>query len=165
MLTALHTFGVENLKLKWPNDILCQGKKLCGLLIELKTATNGADTVTGIGLNYRGVGNPAGIDQAFTDLSQLLNKALPERNILIATLAGEVLRAYAQYEQQGFAAFRVQWAQYDAYFGRDIQLAQSDGQRIPGIARGVADNGALKVETASGLRTFYSGDISVRLRP
>ncbi len=182
VITALETLGVRGLSVKWPNDILHHNKKLCGLLIELCTVGKaGVDTVTGIGLNYRGVGNPAGIEQAFTDLAQLLvndsgdnsgNSSgnnpvgkLPGRNSVIAILAIEVLRAYSRYEQQGFTAFRAQWEKYDACFNHNIAVLAADGQVIDGIARGVADNGALNVETASGLRPFYSGEISVRLQP
>jgi len=164
VIAALESLGVRGIKMKWPNDILHADKKLSGLLIELRTAENGrSDTITGVGLNYRGVGRAHDIDQPYTDLLQLLDSELPRRNLLIGELAATILESYARYERHGFAAFRSQWERYDAYNGREIELSQADGARVHGVSRGVADSGALKIQTESGLREYYSGEVSVRL--
>ena len=165
VITALEAFGVRGLHMKWPNDILDAEKKFCGVLIEMSNAGNGcSDTITGIGLNYQGAGGPGMIEHPFTDLAQLLNGDLPGRSVLIGELAATVLEAYTRYEHDGFAAFRAQWATYDAYYGHDIVLSQADGQRIYGVACGVTNDGALTIQTPSGLREYYSGDLSVRLQ-
>lgn len=164
VVTVLESMGLHGLKMKWPNDILHTGGKLCGLLIELRAADGGhSDTITGVGLNYHGVGNADAIDQPYTELSTLMINKLPERNRLIGRLATAILDAYALYEQSGFAPFRAQWERYDAYSGKQVVLRRADGEGIDGICRGVADNGALKMQTRDGMREFSSGEISVRL--
>ena len=165
VIAVLEAMDVHGITMKWPNDILHGDKKLCGLLIELRAFDDGqSDTITGIGLNYRGVGDSHEIDQPYTDLLQILDDRLPERSLLIGELTTAVLEAYTRYERHGFAAFRSQWQSRDAYFGREIVLSQADGARVDGISRGVADDGALRIQTESGLREFISGEVSVRLR-
>jgi BirA family biotin operon repressor/biotin-[acetyl-CoA-carboxylase] ligase len=164
VISVLEAMDVHGVTMKWPNDILHGDKKLCGLLIELRAFDDGkSNTITGVGLNYQSVGDPRTIDQPHTDLLQILDGGLPERGLLIGELSKAILEAYTRFEKHGFAAFRSQWESRDAYHGREVVLSQANGTRIDGISRGVADNGALKIHTKSGLREFISGEVSVRL--
>ncbi len=160
----------HRLRLKWPNDLWLDDRKLAGILIETAwpqrpegepagAAAEGAAryAVIGIGLNLA----PRGAEGMTTSPAWL-------REIDAAAAAPEVLRRVAaplveallHFGRQGFASFAPRFAARDALAGREVVL--SDGSA--GLARGVADDGALLVQGAAGLQRVTSSEISVRPR-
>jgi BirA family transcriptional regulator, biotin operon repressor / biotin---[acetyl-CoA-carboxylase] ligase len=164
---TLQALGVSGLGLKWPNDLLWQGRKLAGILIEHRGEGGGpARVVIGLGLNVAMSAQQArNVDQAWTTLVQALQASgqdVPGRNAICATMVDALLRALASFTQHGFADFARRWAAFDLAHGRAVRLEQ-DGQAITGIARGIDAEGALLLETDGSLRRFLSGDLSLRL--
>jgi len=160
----LAQLGITQLGLKWPNDVLCQGKKLCGILIEMSGETHGpSDVVIGVGLN---LAMPAAsgrqIDQPWIALQQA-SEHLPPRNALAAQLISAILQALPQFEAQGLQPFLDEWRQLDCYRDQDVLLHLGE-QRIQGLARGVDEQGALLVEHQGKLQRYYSGEISLRMQ-
>lgn len=162
MLRVLQRWNLQGLQLKWPNDLLCQGRKLGGILIEVQGETSGpCAAVIGVGLNVH-MPKAIDIDQPWIDLYQA-GVTISARNQLAVTLLDEILMVLHQFSNTGLASFLNEWRHYDYFRDQpvDIQLA---GQVLQGIARGVDDHGALLVEQNNQLRRFFSGDISLRGR-
>jgi BirA family biotin operon repressor/biotin-[acetyl-CoA-carboxylase] ligase len=164
VLRALHSFGIEDAGLKWPNDILAAGAKLAGILIDVLGESNGpCAVIVGIGVN---VSMPrdeaAAIDQCWTDLQQLTGDTPVSRNDLAARLLDEVMPAMAAFEAAGLQPFLDEWRRYDLVSGREVDLLLPN-ERITGTACGIDGGGALLVETTTGRRRFASGEVSVRV--
>ncbi len=166
---ALDRSGLQGHGIKWPNDILVDGKKLAGILVELQSAGRGpALAVIGVGLNVRMPERSPGelktaIDRPWTDLTSHLENdgASLDRNHLAALLLEELPGALQQFEREGFEPFRNTWQELDLLQGNKIVLEQ-DGKDLPGIARGVDSNGSLLLETApSVIQTYHSGEVSI----
>ncbi len=160
---ALQRCGVPPVQLKWPNDILHEGDKLGGVLLEMAGDASGAcQVVVGVGLN---VAMPetasTAIDQAWTDLRRVTEGGAPSRNALLAALLDELLPLVADFEACGFSAWRDQWLALDAFAGRSVIL-NTGQQQLAGTARGVDERGALLLETTTGIKSVYGGEISMR---
>lgn len=164
VLRALEEFGVRDAGLKWPNDILRDGRKLAGLLIDLRGETSGPSLVVlGLGLNVHLAPNDAAlIDQPWISLRESL-PAPVDRNRLAGLLIlhlGEMFRAF---EQAGFEAFRSEWERHHLYAGKAVRL-HAGQEDIFGMVDGIDANGGLRVRVEGGaLRTFHSGDVSLRV--
>ena len=150
------------LALKWPNDLLIGGAKTSGLLLEGENRAGRFNVVIGIGVNVRlSESTRARIGQTAADLDTACGAA-PDRNRLLAGLLIELDRVLEAFGRDGFAAVRDEWQRRHAQQDRRITLTLADGQRRSGRARGVAEDGALLVETPSGMQRFHSGEISLR---
>lgn len=160
IVRALNGFGVQGAGLKWPNDVLTEQGKLAGVLIEAQGDMLGPSAVVvGIGLNCT---LPAHLERSIDQPAAALDEAcadMPSRNRLLAGLLRELATVLRQFEQGGFASIRAEWERCHAYQNRPVQLRLPDGQTVSGIARGVGENGELRLETAQGLRQFNSGEM------
>lgn len=157
-------------KLKWPNDLVVDGAKLGGLLVEIRGASEGpCEVVAGVGINARlprGEVASGGIkapDQPWTDL----HAAAPEghdvdRNRLIGRLAAALDDGFSQFERDGFEPFMPRWRKLDALAGRDVRVALGDGSVLDGVAAGVDAHGRLRLDGIDGLRAVNAGEVSVR---
>ena len=163
---ALAACELPPVRLKWPNDILFEGAKLGGILLEMAGDVAGVcQVVVGIGLNVAMPATAAGaIDQAWTDIATLAGGKYPGRNTLMAALLNELLPLVAAFEAQGFGPWREAWQALDAYAGVAVVL-NTGSQRIAGTARGVDERGALQLETMTGIQAVYGGEISLRAAP
>jgi BirA family biotin operon repressor/biotin-[acetyl-CoA-carboxylase] ligase len=163
---ALRASDMPPVQLKWPNDVLYDGAKLGGILLEMTGDASGScKVVIGVGLN---VAMPAaaarGIDQAWTDLKTIAAHRPPARSQLLATLLNQLLPLVADFERQGFAHWREQWQSLDAFAGAPVAL--NTGAAVwNGVSRGVDERGALLLETAAGVQAVYGGEISLRVAP
>jgi BirA family transcriptional regulator, biotin operon repressor / biotin---[acetyl-CoA-carboxylase] ligase len=164
-LRALAGLGVGNARLKWPNDLLVDGRKLGGVLIELRAESGGpACVVIGIGLNVS-LGASVLEKIAETGLApvDLMTAGLrdPVRNAVAAGLISAFVSGLLDFERQGLKGFIQEWLDADALRGRSVTV-QSAESATHGVARGIDLDGALLVETPAGLQRFISGDVSVR---
>lgn len=163
VVRALRQYGVADLGLKWPNDVVWQGRKLAGLLADVQGEAMGPSLViVGIGLNVRLAPNDAAaIDQPWVDLQTLLNAPV-DRNRLAALLLAELKRACEQYAVAGFAALRDDWQQHHVHHQQPVQLLLANEIRH-GWVDGVDDSGGLWLREADGRRRLYhAGEISLR---
>jgi BirA family biotin operon repressor/biotin-[acetyl-CoA-carboxylase] ligase len=149
--------------LKWPNDVLKEGCKLAGILIETAKAdsSNSSWAVIGIGLNLKqpvslaaDIGQPA----ASLDLPDM------DGNALLGKIANALAEALVQFEQQGLSVFIARWNRWHAHAGQTVCILEGERILHEGQALGIADNGALLLETAGGIVNVMSGDVSLRLK-
>ena len=162
---ALIAHGVQGVKLKWPNDIYVEQKKLGGILLEMIGDPAGhCSVVIGVGLNVSmPVSQASAIDQDWTDVASQLQDKLPARNKLAAELISEILPLLSTFQTQGFAAYCDEWQAADAFYGQTAVIS-TPKQSITGIVKGVDINGALRLELDSGnIESFIGGELSLRL--
>jgi len=162
---ALIAHGVQGVKLKWPNDIYVEQKKLGGILLEMIGDPAGhCSVVIGVGLNVSmPVSQASAIDQDWTDVATELQDKLPARNKLAAELISEILPLLGTFQEQGFAAYRDEWQAADAFYGQPAVIS-TPKQSTAGIVKGVGINGALRLELDSGnIESFIGGELSLRL--
>lgn len=161
LVTVLKSFGVENVGVKWPNDIYLDHKKLAGILIEMSgQADSQCQIIIGIGVNMAmSEDQGKGIDQPWSDLSALA--AMPDKTDLVIALQSQLKRDIQLFEREGLAAFKARWQAADLFYGRDIRLLLGD-KSVDGICRGVDEQGAVLLETAAGIQAYIGGEISLR---
>jgi len=162
VIRALHALGITQAGVKWPNDIVCDGKKLAGILMEITGDVTGlCQLLIGIGINTRCDDKAmTAVAQPWTDLYRLTGE-LSDRNVLAATLIRHIMAVMATYENDGMGAFLAEWQQVDAMYGKQVVLTTGNHQRM-GRASGIAENGALVLETDHGLELVSGGEISLR---
>jgi BirA family biotin operon repressor/biotin-[acetyl-CoA-carboxylase] ligase len=147
-------------QLKWPNDIYCSNKKMGGVLVEVEGQFSGTcSTIIGIGLNVT-MSESTKIDQAWTDLSTQLDKAV-DRNKLLITLINRLREALERFEQQGFSPFIESWKQKNLYHQQDVKLVGVKHSE-EGKCVGIDDRGGLLLDQNGVVKAFYGGEISVR---
>lgn len=164
-LRALRESGVKQAGLKWPNDLVVEGEKLGGILIELRAESAGpACVVIGIGLNVAlGAKLLEAIGETGVSPIDLVTAGLehPSRNALAAALITQIVRGLLGFEKEGLRPFADEWRDADALRGRQIDVHTLEGV-ARGLACGIDLHGALVVETPQGVRRFISGDVTVR---
>jgi BirA family biotin operon repressor/biotin-[acetyl-CoA-carboxylase] ligase len=157
---VLGELGVQ-VKLKWPNDILKEQKKLAGILIEI--ASTDADktwAVIGIGLNLRVPESvEKNIGHSVADAPWL---AQMDRNQLLGHIVNALVHSLQQFQTQGFSAFTQRWNAHHAYANQAVQILDGGHCVQQGIASGVDVNGYLILQTASGPVSIIAGDVSLR---
>jgi|AntDeeMinimDraft_5_1070356.scaffolds.fasta_scaffold02064_4 BirA family biotin operon repressor/biotin-[acetyl-CoA-carboxylase] ligase len=160
---CLASLGIGGIGLKWPNDLLHQGRKLGGILIELRGEAAGATRVTvGVGINYADPGTDTGTVTA--DLRSIAGEGIPDRSRVAGTLMGAVTAALDDFAASGFGAFRKRWGTFDLLAGRAVRVWTGQGT-ADGMACGIADNGALLFEDRDGRRhSLHSADVTIRAR-
>ena len=161
--TLLQELGVEGIALKWPNDLLCDGRKLGGVLIESAGEGGGScHVVVGVGLNVGMPGDAAAaIHQPWCDLAGLLGGRAPSRNRLAAALIDRLLPLLASYPARGLAPYLPTWQELDALLGCEVQLRLGD-RVVTGQHRGVDRDGALLLEHDGALQRYHGGEVTLR---
>lgn len=165
IMRALTQAGFTRLGLKWPNDILVDGRKLGGLLVEVAGESHGpCAVVIGVGLNLY-IPDEWGkiIDQAWVDAERIMGAARPSRNRLIGLILNELLPLLSDYERAGLLPYLAEWRRWNCVFGKHVTIHQGETVFFEGIARDVTDQGLLIVEDGQGERKLIaSGDVRVR---
>ncbi len=161
---ALRDLGLAGAVVKWPNDILVDGAKLAGVLIELTGDMLGPNAaIIGVGINVLGVASQGfGLEQAVTDLSEHLPVRSLDRNVLLLEVVARLHGLLERFDAEGFAPFLRDWEALHAHQDQSVSLLTAMGERIAGQAIGVDEDGALLLATQTGLRRFHSGEVSLR---
>ena len=159
---ALRTRGL-NAQIKWPNDVLLNGRKLTGILVESVWSGEDVDcVVVGIGMNVLKEAVPSADLLLFpaTSLEEVLGSTVQREIVLHDILAGIIaLRPHL-----GSDAFIASWEKVLAFRGEQVQAEQGDGSMLTGKLLGLEPDGSLKLSDETGNSiTVRFGD--VRLRP
>jgi len=160
---AVENLGATGVCLKWPNDVLFrQGDeyaKLAGILIELSSDRRGSQAIIGIGLNLL---PPDGdLPQPAAGLSQAL-LVLPERHVVLAAILSALAGVLDAFAAEGFAGIKGEWQQRHAWQGESVSLLGESEAPLAGRCLGADDDGALLLETVTGIQRIFSGDVSLR---
>jgi BirA family biotin operon repressor/biotin-[acetyl-CoA-carboxylase] ligase len=156
---VLQEMGVKGIGVKWPNDLVIDGRKLGGLLVESRgEAAGGFRVVIGLGLNVH-MRAAEGIDVAWTALAEHLPQR-PSRTQLAAAIGRVIVETCRSLEMQGFQPFLPRFAKLDVLAGRPVRV--SGNPTLEGTACGINQDGALLVDSGGKRHAVHAGDVSVR---
>jgi BirA family biotin operon repressor/biotin-[acetyl-CoA-carboxylase] ligase len=156
---ALRAFGVSRAALKWPNDLLVDGAKLGGILVETRSQGSATLAVIGIGINFASKpGLQRRLRRRVASVTDLVSRA-PSRNEIVRKIVLTLLEALDAFEARGFEAARAEWLALHAHAGQRLRVRLADGRLLTGIAAGLADDGCLRLQTRRGLRAVRSGHV------
>jgi len=149
--------------LKWPNDLLCRGKKFCGILTEMNAeATRVRYLVVGVGINVNQAKFPAELRPIATSL-RLETGTVGSRVELCAALLKSLDREYRALLEEGQAARASVLRRFEenssSVRGRQVLVEENGG--LEGVTEGLDPRGFLQLRTATGLRTVFSGTVRV----
>lgn len=157
---AIHSFCGLDAQVKWPNDILIDGRKVGGLLNEMSAESERVHfVVLGIGLNVNMATSQFPDDLRYPATSLFIASGrLWPRAALARHLFERIEQVYDQYLSEGFEAVARQWEALCCWQGRRLEVDRGS-DRIIGQYRGLDENGALLLHTGESLQKIYSGDV------
>ncbi|POT95634.1 MULTISPECIES: bifunctional biotin--[acetyl-CoA-carboxylase] ligase/biotin operon repressor BirA [Enterobacteriaceae] len=161
MAEVLRDLGASQVRVKWPNDLYLQDRKLAGILVELTGKTgDAAQIVIGAGINLamRQVESDV-INQGWINLQEA--GIVIDRNTLAARLINELRAALELFEQEGLTPYLSRWEKLDNFINRPVKLIIGD-KEIVGISRGIDAQGALLLEQDGATKAWMGGEISLR---
>ena len=167
LIRTLKKLNIHQALVKWPNDILVgvdgQYRKLAGILIELQGDTDGQSAaIIGVGINLNlSKKQTAKIDQPSIDMQTLLGEAV-DPNLFLAMIIKELSGVLSLFENDQFIPFKEEWLSYHAFQDKPISITLGSSEVIQGRPQDVSDEGSLIVMTDKGLKTFSSGEVTVR---
>jgi BirA family biotin operon repressor/biotin-[acetyl-CoA-carboxylase] ligase len=153
----------QPVQLKWPNDVLKDGDKLAGILVETAAAGDGAAwAVIGIGLN---LAMPDELEQQIgRPVAAVPWLARMDRDTLLAAVLDGLLDALRLFDKSGFSAFTARWNLLHGWQGQLVTIVDRGEILHEGLAAGVDDAGRLLLDTESGRVAIVAGDVSLRIK-
>lgn len=178
ILKSLQSLGIDKLKMKWPNDILHENRKLAGILVEIQAEIHGQlNIVIGIGLNVNFPSQPSFLTtptasspaldpktREITSLQAILG-SYQNRNAIAGPLIQNLYSQLKIFQKEGFSAFHSAWQKADALENQPIALL--NGQELTqGIARGINEEGNLLLENEAGqIHAYSAGEVTLHPFP
>jgi BirA family transcriptional regulator, biotin operon repressor / biotin---[acetyl-CoA-carboxylase] ligase len=148
--------------IKWPNDVLADKLKLCGILAETLETKLGGAVVLGIGINLTSDSFPPELNGIATSVESATGKR-PDREVVLQALLGKLQHRYAKLLQQAGAEETIrEWCRHSSSAqGKRIRVANAN-ETLEGTTRGVESDGALRLETDAGeITVVRAGDVTV----
>ena len=161
MAEVLRELGAEDVRVKWPNDLYLNDRKLAGILVELTGKTgDAAQIVIGAGINLamRNVATDV-INQSWINLQEAGINI--DRNALAIRIIKELRKALYLFEDEGLIPFLPRWELLDNFINRQVKLIIGD-KEIHGISRGINEQGGLLLEQDGVIKPWVGGEISLR---
>jgi BirA family biotin operon repressor/biotin-[acetyl-CoA-carboxylase] ligase len=161
MAEVLQSLGADKVRVKWPNDLYLNDRKLAGILVELTGKTgDAAQIVIGAGINLvmRHVENDV-INQGWINLQEAGISI--DRNTLAVRLIKELRDSLRLFEQEGLTPYLTRWKRLDNFIDRPVKLIIGD-KEIFGVSRGIDSQGALLLEQDGVIKPWVGGEISLR---
>ncbi|WP_336779177.1 bifunctional biotin--[acetyl-CoA-carboxylase] ligase/biotin operon repressor BirA [Pantoea sp. USHLN256] len=161
MAEVIQSLGAPEVRVKWPNDLYLNDRKLAGILVELTGKTgDAAQIVIGAGVNLlmRSEGAME-INQGWINLQEAGIDI--DRNVLAARLLNSLREALPIFERDGLAPFVKRWEALDNFINRPVKLLIGD-REVYGIARGIDKQGGLLLEQDGEVKSWVGGEISLR---
>lgn len=162
---AVHDALLDSCKLetdiKWPNDILAEGRKLCGILAETIETLAGRAVVVGIGINLTGDAFPAELRAVATSVQDGTG-AMPDAEALLVSLLRALVARYESFRaSDGAAMIGREWTRRSSYASGTRVSVACVNEEFVGTTRGLESDGALRVETDAGeIRVVRAGDVT-----
>ncbi|WP_105639255.1 bifunctional biotin--[acetyl-CoA-carboxylase] ligase/biotin operon repressor BirA [Cronobacter dublinensis] len=161
MAEVLHELGADQVRVKWPNDLYLNDRKLAGILVELTGKTgDAAQIVIGAGINLAMRQAESDIvNQGWINLQEAGIKV--DRNALAVRLIEKLRSSLREFEQEGLTPFLARWEKLDNFIHRQVKLIIGE-REIYGISRGIDNQGALLLEQNGVIKPWVGGEISLR---
>jgi len=158
---ALAAAGIPGVGLKWPNDLYAGGRKLGGILVELRGEVAGGMTaVLGLGLNVSAApADEEALRMPAACLETVAGRRVP-RNPLAAQIIGRLLLVLDEFARAGFEALRERWLAHDVGLGREVAVDLGTST-VRGRMLGVDRDGALLLDSGGRVRRFVAGDVTL----
>ncbi len=157
---ALEQSTALRVECKWPNDLLLNGRKCCGILLEIAFRNRALDfAVLGIGVNVNQREFGTDLRRSATSLAREAGRAF-DRKQLFQQIVKELDAMYSDVKQNQFSRIMMEWNSRCTMYGREVQVNRS-GTIISGKAVGLHDDGGLVLQTATGPEIVYAGDVTV----
>ena len=158
---SLINLGISNVTVKWPNDVYIDGRKVCGILVELvSNNSDSASVVIGVGLNYRLKSHYIDlIDKPTTDLiSHGLQKS---RSQVLRRIVEKLCEDFRRFTDSGFSVFKDDFNGMHWLADRFVEISQGSGTVTSGIVAGVSSEGELLVRMGDQEVPIIAGEISL----
>lgn len=164
LLQALRDAGMVSVGLKWPNDVLADGRKIAGILLELSgDPADVCHVVIGIGVNVNmTAAGGERIDQPWTSMAHELKRYI-DRNALVCALNRQLSSYLQQHQEHGFVSLKDEWQVNHLWQGRTVVLT-TGAQPIEGEVLGIDSTGAICLRVAGQERVYSGGELSLRLK-
>ncbi len=162
---TLKRIGVENAEIKWPNDILIQNKKVCGILTEAITSFNTIESIiigVGIDANITIENFPKELQENMTTLNDEIGKKVDE-NLLIKTFLEEFEKISDQFVNGEYEAILKKWRKNSYTIGKIVEVHEPFSKPYDGYVLGISRDGSLVVEKIDGtLEKVISGECIIK---
>jgi BirA family biotin operon repressor/biotin-[acetyl-CoA-carboxylase] ligase len=159
-------FGITHeVGVKWPNDVLWQGKKLAGILVDVRAEAHGrCEVVIGMGINVNDTTDAsAHVSQPVVSMADIAGHWY-DRTVVAIKLIEQLVQDLQQFLQQGYVAFLPRWQAVDYLAGKEATLIQGN-QMTMGTVLGVTEQGLLMLQQDdSTVKTFAAGEASLQKR-
>jgi len=164
---ALHELYGLKTETKWPNDVLVNGRKVCGILAEMNTTGDSVNfVVVGIGINAN-FDTKSALPQELWETTTSLESELDKKVQLDALFRAVVERLECIYEiflKEDFAPVLREWKKHAGFLGSKVKVI-NDAEELVGLALDVEDDGALTIKLENGtVKRVLAGDVSLRLK-
>lgn len=149
--------------IKWPNDILWQGRKVVGILTEMNAEMDAINYIVigmGINVNIEAAEFPSEIAATATSLAVAAGRSV-SRIELLTTILSELERAYTLVKESGFAPVLAEWKNQSVTLGQEVDVHGID-RNFTGTAVDIDAEGALLIKTPAGMERVLAGDVSIR---
>lgn len=165
---ALTSLGIDGVGIKWPNDVLIDGKKVCGILCEMSVSLEGIDyALLGMGLNVSTAAGdfPAELQESACSLRSATGKTWDRAEVWVRILQ-ETATLVQMLWKGDTESILEEWKEGAVTPGQEVDVTLGDGTVASGKAGGVTPEGALILTLKDGSeRVFHSGEVSLRPRP
>jgi BirA family biotin operon repressor/biotin-[acetyl-CoA-carboxylase] ligase len=146
--------------IKWPNDLLANERKICGILAEAIETPSGRAVVLGIGINLTNAAFPDDLVSVATSVANESGRAA-EREAILAALMQALARWYSLLQEpEGVEKIVAAWSSRSSYATNKLVQVTNGDETLQGHTRGIEDDGALRLETAQGIQLIRAGDVT-----
>ena len=161
LISALKEFTTDDLRIKWPNDLLINGKKISGILIETTDSEDGLDIVIGIGINvHMDESEGLDIDQSWGNLEENPTFKL-DRNKIIVSIVSEMHKLFKDYPNSGFKKYHHAFETHNLLKDKLCKV-ETDKETYEGKVLGVNKVGELLLEKNGEIQHLRYGEVSIR---
>lgn len=150
----------EPVRCKWPNDVLLDGAKCAGILLESRIAPAGGMDWIAVGIGINLVAHPEGLPYPATDLAA--HGRFPHAEDVLTGLLNELQQCYQSWLREGFAPVRAAWLERAWRLGEDLAVRQGD-EILTGRFSTLRESGALVLDTGRGLKDIAAGEVLARI--
>ena len=142
-----------NAELKWPNDLLINKKKICGILIESEMSADEVEFIVGIGINY----SLPKKESWWGEIGELAD-ILPREKLM-----NRILQNIIDYKENGYKNWKDAWEKRCMHIGIELKaLSNNQKDTDIGIFKGINEEGKMLLQTERGLKTISSGECSIK---